>query len=61
MLCKIKERTWAGYVIDVVTAGGYTTFAVQEYTKCILNEKKLTLEEYKDLINHTKTLPLGRK
>lgn len=28
-------RGWAGYVIDVITMGGYTTYRAHEYTKCI--------------------------
>jgi hypothetical protein len=35
MDCKVEPRTWLGYVVDVATAGAYTTYRVSEYTKCI--------------------------
>jgi len=37
MPCKLEERGWAGYVIDVITMGGYTTYRTFEYTKCVQN------------------------
>lgn len=33
--CKLRERDWAGYVLDVVTMGGFTVYRTLEYTKCV--------------------------
>lgn len=33
--CKLAERGWAGYVLDVMTMGGYTTYRTSEYSKCV--------------------------
>jgi hypothetical protein len=41
-MCKFTERGWLGYVIDVVTAGAYTTYRTFEYTECI---QKQNIEE----------------
>jgi hypothetical protein len=35
--CKLRERDWAGYVLDVVTMGGFTAYRVFEYGKCVQN------------------------
>ena len=35
MDCKVEPRTWLGYVVDVATMGAYTTYRVNEYSKCI--------------------------
>jgi len=35
--CKLEARGWAGYVIDVITMGGYTTYRTFEYSKCVQN------------------------
>jgi len=35
--CKLEGRGWAGYVIDVITMGGYTTYRTLEYSKCVQN------------------------
>jgi len=37
MPCKYIERGWAGYVLDVITMGGFTTYRTFEYTKCVQN------------------------
>jgi len=37
MPCKYIERGWAGYVLDVVTMGGYTLYRTLEYGKCVQN------------------------
>ena len=41
--CKMAERGWTGYVIDVMTMGGYTTYRTFEYTQCV---QKLRDEDY---------------
>jgi hypothetical protein len=33
--CKIIERDWLGYVVDVATMGAYTTYRVHKYSECI--------------------------
>lgn len=58
MDCKFIKRGWAGYFIDVATMGGYTTYRSFEYTKCIQEQQKMTLEEFEKLYkltngNHT--------
>ena len=35
--CKFMERGWAGYVLDVMTMGGFTVYRTSEYTKCVQN------------------------
>jgi len=35
--CKMAERGWGGYVLDVMTMGGYTTYRTFEYSKCVQN------------------------
>lgn len=35
--CKLIERGWAGYVLDVMTMGGFTVYRTFEYTKCVQN------------------------
>lgn len=29
------ERGFGGYIIDIITAGGYTTYRTFHYTKCL--------------------------
>ena len=33
--CKYIERGWAGYVLDVMTMGGFTVYRTSEYSKCV--------------------------
>jgi hypothetical protein len=33
----MAERGWGGYVLDVMTMGGYTTYRTFEYSKCVQN------------------------
>ena len=33
--CKIIERDWLGYVVDVATMGAYTTYRVHKYSECV--------------------------
>ena len=35
--CKLMERGWGGYVIDIMTMGGYTTYRTFEFSKCVQN------------------------
>jgi len=35
-------RGWTGYVIDIITLGGYTNYRVIEYTKCITQSDSYT-------------------
>jgi hypothetical protein len=35
MTCKLTERGWAGYILDIMTMGGYTTYRVHQYSECI--------------------------
>jgi len=35
VFCEFIKRGWGGYLIDILTAGGYTTYRVFEYSKCI--------------------------
>lgn len=35
MPCKIEERGWGGYVLDVMTMGGFTLYRTLEYGKCV--------------------------
>lgn len=37
MPCKLMERGWAGYVLDVITMGGFTVYRTSEYSKCVQN------------------------
>jgi hypothetical protein len=50
MSCKFIERGWSGYLLDVVTMGGFTVYRVNEYSKCIQEQNKKTLKEFSD--NH---------
>ena len=34
--CKIADRDWFGYAIDVLIPGAHTTYRVHEFTKCML-------------------------
>ena len=47
MPCKIEERGWAGYVIDVMTMGGFTVYRTFEYSKCV---QKLREEDLVKLV-----------
>jgi len=33
--CKIEERGWGGYVLDIMTMGAFTTYRTLEYSKCV--------------------------
>jgi hypothetical protein len=35
--CKLEERGWNGFVLDVITMGGYTLYRTLEYGKCVQN------------------------
>ena len=35
-------RGWAGYVIDIITCGGYTNYRAHAYTKCITQTDSYT-------------------
>jgi len=47
-------RGWGGYIIDIVTMGGYTRYRVNEYTKCIHIKQEMEIkalfERYSDII-----------
>ena len=45
MDCKFIKRGWAGYFIDIVTMGGFTTYRTFEYTKCI-NGNHIQLQKH---------------
>lgn len=47
-LCKIQDRTWPGYAIDIITMGGYTTWRVNEYSKCVLENRTKILMEFRN-------------
>ena len=33
--CKMIERGWLGYILDVATMGAYTTYRVHKYSECV--------------------------
>jgi hypothetical protein len=37
MPCKLEERGWAGYALDVMTMGAFTLYRTLEYGKCVQN------------------------
>lgn len=43
--CKVEPRGWGGYLVDIITMGGYTTYRVFEYTKCIQKDHREQLEK----------------
>jgi hypothetical protein len=43
MPCKIEERGWAGYALDVMTMGGFTLYRTLEYGKCVQNLREENL------------------
>jgi hypothetical protein len=53
MDCKFIKRGWAGYFIDVVTMGGFTTYRTFEFSKCIQEQQKMTLEEFEKIYKLT--------
>lgn len=42
MDCKITERDWLGYIVDVATMGAYTTYRVHQYSECIRRSHPMT-------------------
>jgi hypothetical protein len=44
------ERGFGGYLIDIFTAGGFTTYRTLEYTKCMQNvlNKKISTTNIDD-------------
>jgi hypothetical protein len=54
MQCTYPTRGWGGYMIDIVSMGGYTLYRVNEYTKCINTKNELEINDlfkrYSDII-----------
>jgi hypothetical protein len=54
MECAYPNRSWGGYMIDILTMGGYTLYRVNEYTNCIHIKQEKEINElfkrYSDII-----------
>lgn len=38
----MPERTWTGYLLDVVTMGGHTSYRVHKYSECVRHSQPMT-------------------